>query len=169
MPAGRGPVLPEHATAQGGIIRQPLYAHIDDLFGPFPARMAHPAGPGAADFPRWVLPFLAAQLADEAVNSPETITLDLLSDGRVVERAEDGYEDREIPPNPDGTYTVGPDWWWYPADARSALRSHVRAAIRPGTRYRRYRALIAAHAAATMLADGITTARDRLKSRMTER
>lgn len=156
-------------------MRHPAYAHIDDVLGPYPANVSDLRGHGLADFPRWVLPFLAAQVADEAKKYPETTTVDLLPDGRVVERApaafaaEDGYEDQVVTPNPDATYTVGPDWWWYAMDARAALRAHVRALLRRGTRHRRFRALVAAHAAATMIASGIMTARDRLISRLAER
>ncbi|MFE3609332.1 hypothetical protein [Streptomyces goshikiensis] len=156
-------------------MRHAAYAHIDDLLGPYPANVSNLQGHGLADFPRWVLPFLAAQVAEEAEGCPETTTVDLLPDGRVVERApaafaaEDGYEDQVVTANSDGTYTVGADWWWYAMDARAALRSSVQAMVRPGARHRRFRAMVAVHAAATLAASGIMTARDRLISRLTER
>ncbi|MCX5278043.1 hypothetical protein OG756_41535 (plasmid) [Streptomyces sp. NBC_01310] len=155
-------------------MRHPAYAHIDDLLGPYPANVSNLQGHGLADFPRWVLPFLAAQVAEEAEGCPETTTVDLLPDGRVVERAPaafaaEGYEDQVVTANSDGTYTVGADWWWYAMDARAALRSSVQALIRPGARHRRFRAMVAVHAASTLAASGIMAARDRLISRLTER
>ncbi|MFC9818196.1 hypothetical protein ACFVJM_39835 [Streptomyces virginiae] len=155
-------------------MRHPAYAHIDDLLGPYPANVSNLQGHGLADFPRWVLPFLAAQVAEEAEGCPETTTVDLLPDGRVVERAPaafaaEGYEDQVVTANSDGTYTVGADWWWYAMDAQAALRSSVQALIRPGARHRRFRAMVAVHAASTLAASGIMAARDRLISRLTER
>jgi hypothetical protein len=92
----------------------------------------------------------------------------------VVERApaafvNEGYEDRVVDPNPDGTYSVGQDWWWYTMDARSALRAQLRVLVRPGTRHRRYRLMVAAHATATLTADALTTARERLVRRWADR
>ncbi|MET9933777.1 MULTISPECIES: hypothetical protein [unclassified Streptomyces] len=156
-------------------MRHKAYAHIDDLLGPYPAAVTSLRGHGSADFPRWVLPFLAAQVAETAQECPETTTLDLLPDGRVVERApaafaaEDDYEDLVVTANPDGTYTVGADWWWYAMGPRDALRSHLRALLRPGTRHRRFRTLVAIHAAATLTASGIAMAADRLIARLTGR
>ncbi|MER5579028.1 hypothetical protein [Streptomyces massasporeus] len=167
--------MPRHHTHQEELIpRQLGYAHIDDLLGPFPAYTYNQEGPGSADFPRWVLPFLAAQVAEEARTSPETTTVDLLPNGQVVERApaafvDEGWEDRVVDPNPDGTYSVGEDWWWYTMDARTALRFHLRALARPGTRHRRYRAMVAAHAAATLAADTVTTLREQFANRQAKR
>lgn len=74
-----------------------------------------------------------------------------------------------VDPNPDGTYSVGEDWWWYTMDARSALRSHLRALVRPGTRHRRYRAMVAAHAATTLATDAVTTLREQFTNREAKR
>ncbi|MGW0844146.1 hypothetical protein ACWD26_29215 [Streptomyces sp. NPDC002787] len=158
--------MPRHRARQEALItRQPGYAHIDDFLGPFPAYTYNQEGPGSADFPSWVLPFLAAQVAEDA--RPEDTTVDLLPNGQVVERApvafvNEGYEDRVVNANPDGTYSVGEDWWWYTMDARSALLCHVRSLMRPGTRHRRYRAMVAAHAAASLAAEALTTLREQI-------
>ncbi|WP_432041059.1 hypothetical protein [Streptomyces chartreusis] len=161
-----------HPHQEDHIPRRPGYAHIDDFLGPFPAYTYHQAGPGSADFPRWVLPFLAAQVSEDA--SPETTTVDLLPNGQVVERApvafiDEGWKDREVKPNPDGTYSVGEDWWWYTMDARSALLYHVRSLVRPRTRHRRYRAMVAAHAAASLAIEALTTAREQIARRQSNR
>ncbi|MFJ3366471.1 hypothetical protein [Streptomyces anthocyanicus] len=161
-----------HAHQEELIPRQPGYAHIDDFLGPFPAYTYNQEGPGSADFPRWVLPFLAAQVTDDA--APETTTVDLLPNGQVVERApvafvDEGWEDRVVNPNPDGTYSVGEDWWWYTMDARAALLCHLRSLVRPGTRHRRYRALVVAHAAASMAIEALAAARGQLERRQSKR
>lgn len=74
-----------------------------------------------------------------------------------------------VNPNPDGTYSVGEEWWWYTMDARSALLCHLRSLVRPGTRHRRYRAMVAAHAAASMAIDVLAAVRERLERRQSKR
>ncbi|MER7688756.1 hypothetical protein [Streptomyces sp. NPDC097610] len=82
-----------------------------------------------------------------------------------VALVDEGWEDRVVNPNPDGTYSVGEDWWWYTMSARSALLVHVRSLVRPGTRYRRYRAMVAAHAAASLAIEALTTVREQIARR----
>ncbi|MFE4832970.1 hypothetical protein [Streptomyces sp. NPDC056672] len=97
-----------------------------------------------------------------------------MPNGQVVERApvafvDEGWGDRVVNPNPDGTYSVGEDWSWYTMDARSALLSHLRSLVRPGTRHRRYRAMVAAHAAASMAIEVLSAVQEQLERRQSKR